>query len=960
MKSPNHRTILPQPTRLGYAFIGLTLLTLIGCINYGLSLGYGLTFLLGSVWLVSAFQVLRSLALWQVRWHYSNRHAQDWQAEVTLSHAGRGGHVVLVADIEQAGKRQTVTLRRHLSEGQTLRAPFSAHVTRGMISIYARELWAIDSLGLWKARRPLHDELHGLVLATPELNPPAPPKTLGNGSAHDQHQRTVGQEDFAGLRPYIEGDSPRVISWKHTARTGTLLSREWDAPAGQQLSLDYALTEGTPEQRFSRLAAWITQAAGQPFSLTLPQYHLPLGNGEAHIRQAQEALANHAPFTPMPVEQTTEQPTPARGKALRHSLWALGWALLGGAGFQPIWVIGLCLGLLAYTGYNAAKEERAEGSLLAGNTHSLMLGGIVATTILLLSTTNGGLLNLESSTAFLAVLIALKATESRTARDAKLLSLLGIFALLTHFLKDQGFLTTLHSLLALGGLLWALEGWVTPSDSAGSDSFKQNKPVKWSSSVPALLGLAAPLAVALFFLFPRMEPLWRLPFQSGNQTGLSNEISAGSLTDLAQSDAVAFRATFEGNTPSNEELYWRGPVYENYDGIKWVQANQRFQAPSLEPLNAPKYHYQLTQEPNGRPWILSLDSPDSDNLPKNTWMTSAFQLIAPRPPTMRTRYDLTSQSARLGTQEDPNRLRLNLYVPQGENPRATALAASWRDLPPEERVQKALALLVNGGFSYTLSPDILPEKDRVDAFLFDSKSGFCEHYASSFGFLMRAAGIPTRLVAGYQGGEEGVGYLTVRQRDAHAWNEVWLEGRGWVRVDPTAVVAPARTTTNVTTALQQPKATTPRPLTPIDRARIRFDGFQNSWNNWVAVYDSEQQRATLGRLGLQVGSISYGLGLGIFVGVLVAGMLIISTRRTRPKDPALASLYDLSDRLGIPKDAGETVTDYTSRAATLFPSQREALSEVARLFNEWRYSANPASDKLLEQLRGKIRNIRRQ
>ncbi|MFC6617056.1 transglutaminase-like domain-containing protein [Deinococcus radiophilus] len=234
-----------------------------------------------------------------------------------------------------------------------------------------------------------------------------------------------------------------------------------------------------------------------------------------------------------------------------------------------------------------------------------------------------------------------------------------------------------------------------------------------------------------------------------------------------------------------------------------------------------------------------------------------------RPSGRATRYTLTSAPSRVGIDERQERLDFNLNLPaQGGSPRARALAEGWRTLAPEQRVQAALELFASGGFSYTLSPPRLPEQDRTDAFLFSAQAGFCEHYASAFGFLMRAAGVPTRLVGGYQGGEMAAGSqtVTVRQSFAHVWNEVWLEGQGWVRVDPTAAVAPARTQTDPQTALRNPNATASAPRQGLwARLTGAYDDAQLQWYDLVVNFDDQTQAGALGGLGFgEVGAAATG------------------------------------------------------------------------------------------------------
>lgn len=955
-----------RPTRLGAAFLGLVLLTLVGCINYSLSLGYGLTFLLGGVWVITAAQALRAVRLLSVTVLPPAQAVAGHPLEFTaqVQQIGPAGNIRVVGRARQDGKttgavQASGVARPHEVLNLALRVPAPV---RGPLHLTHVQVVAVDLLGLWQAALPVPDSASVLVAPRPEDHAPAPPalNVTGTGEAGG---RTAGHDEFAGVRAYQPGDSPRLISWKHVARTGTLLTREFDAPAGKGLNLDWNETAalGDVEARVSRLTAWVSEAQkqGLAFRLRLPDFTLDAGQGEGHVRAALNALAQVRPLPHPPESSGTTrplfaplQPDALPAGALRFSLLALAFSFLPALTQWPAWVTLLLAGVLGYAALQA-DPRRLPGL----PTVALALLAVLAAVVL--NASFGTLLGQQAGTAILAVLLTLKAAETRTYRDAKLLSLLGLFLLVTNFFHSQGPVTALHTLLATALLLAAAARWVNPQTWAGP---------LWTGralrQAGRLMLLAAPLAALLFSFFPRPDgPLWRLPIQQ-NRTGLSDEINAGEFSNLARDNSVAFRADFTGGpVPPPAQRYWRGPVYENYDGLKWTQAVRAsftFAAPSLELVaGQPTYRYALTLEPHGKPWLLALEA--VTQAPRNALITTGLQAVTLRPASQRTRFDLQSQVALLGRREDTRRLALNLYVPAGQNPRAAALAAGWRALPPAERVQKASQYLASGGFNYTLDPPTLPEENRIDAFLFSSKRGFCEHYASAFAFLMRSAGVPARVVGGYQGGERNPDgqYLIVRQQDAHAWTEVWLTGQGWVRVDPTALIAPARINTNLGTALTQPNATTARPRTTWQQLALRLDTFQNNWNNWVAGYDGQQQRTLLSRLGVGgVGSAPYMLALLAGAALLLLPIFALVRRSVRPTDPAHAALFDLTEKLNLPRQPGETATSYAERAAQQYPTLQAPLQEIARLFNESRYAPQVGKGHV-QRLQTLIRALRR-
>ncbi|WP_415831175.1 transglutaminaseTgpA domain-containing protein, partial [Deinococcus frigens] len=589
-----------------------------------------------------------------------------------------------------------------------------------------------------------------------------------------------GDEEFAGLRPYVPGDSPRQISWRHVARTGNLLTRETDAAQGQVRRLDWTDTAGDPETRLSRLAAWVGQLdrAGLPFTLRLPGTVLAAGSGEGQRLAALNLLAGVLPFPPATPPTRFKLLAASDTNALRVTLLALAFTLAPGVLRQPLWDSALVAGVLTYGVIRTRRKLPTIPTWTLG-----LVAGVAAVG---LNAAYGTLLGREAGTALLGLLVALKSAESHGRRDGHLLVMLGLFITSTHFFHSQGLLTALHAVFGAALLLAAASRWTAPTRADREDQADLPSVLIRSGG---LLALAAPLALTLFVLFPRPESaLWQLPIQGGASTGLSDEIRAGEYSNLAQNRAVAFRADFMGALPSPDERYWRGPVYEAYDGQSWRQVRIGGPSPSIELLSAvPAWTYTLTLEASGTPWLLALDAPLE--LPGGAVLTTAFQAVALRPVTARRRVNLESRPARLGISENPERLQFDLYMPAGQSPRAAALGEGWRSLPPQGRIEAGLEYLRRGGFSYTLSPPLLPAQDRVDGFLFGTKQGFCEHYAQSFVFLMRAAGLPARIVGGYLGGEQNPdgGYLIVRQQDAHAWAEVWVRGQGWQRVDPTAV-----------------------------------------------------------------------------------------------------------------------------------------------------------------------------
>ena len=633
------------------------------------------------------------------------------------------------------------------------------------------------------------------------------------------------------------------------------------------------------------------------------------------------------------------------------------------AAHLPVWVSLLC---------GATLASRAAITLLGRRMPSnVLLVPIAAAAMFGVLQSYHTLLGRDAGVAMLVLLVAFKMLEMHARRDLFVVVFLCYFLVLTNFFYSQTIPTALLMLASLVALLatqlsFQLTGAVPPLRTR-----------LWMGA--KLLGLALPLAGAAFVLFPRIEgPLWGMPDAShGAQSGLSDTMAPGQMSNLAQSEDVAFRVKFDGPVPAQPQLYWRGPVLGSYDGRTWTRVrpsrHTRPQALSLSVGGTP-VGYQVTLEPSNTRWLFALEMPRAiPELPGHgVTLSGELEFRSLDPIGERVRYDLVS-FVHYSLQTDASPVDGQwLMLPYGLNPRTRAAGQALASEPdPARRVADVLRLFAEGGFVYTLQPPLLPGRDSIDDFLYGTRAGFCEHYAGAFVFLMRAAGVPARVVTGYQGGEMNPidGYLTVRQSDAHAWAEVWLPRRGWVRIDPTAAVAPERVQRSLARALPPPapfgleglgRLLQPDPDSLLGRIRYIFGAVNNGWNQWVLNYTPQRQRHLVQRL--QEG-LSHWQSLAL-IAMLCAMLFLVRKFSQRRKADPVDALYSLLcqrlGQLGVPRAPDEGPTAYAQRlaAADLAPETGAAATEFLRRYSAYRYGPQSPGTGLVPILRDLLSRVR--
>ncbi len=638
------------------------------------------------------------------------------------------------------------------------------------------------------------------------------------------------------------------------------------------------------------------------------------------------------------------------------------WVVLPQVTHLPLWCSLLAASVLMWRAWLAITVRPLPPSWV--------LMALVVLTVAATLLTHKTLLGRDAGITLIVVLLVTKTLELRARRDAFVVFFLSFFLILTNFFFSQTLLTAAAMLIALLGLLTALVNAHMP---VGRPPL-----LLAAKTAGAMALLGAPIMIVLFVLFPRMAPLWGVPVDAiTGRSGLSDSMQVGTIASLAMDGSIAMRVQFEGASPPQSELYFRGPVLSTFDGRNWQPLRSDFPQ-HLQPqanlqTQGSALNYQVTLEPHQQRWLLTLDaSASAPLLPSfQATMTPELQWQVDRPITHLLRYSAQSytrfQHGPLGPVVG---LQDYLTLPPGFNPRTLAMATELRRelrLAGDDdalAVNAALKRLRTGGYSYTLEPGLYGQ-NTADEFWFDRKAGFCEHIASSFVILMRAMDVPARIVTGYQGGEINAvdGFHVVRQSDAHAWAEVWLAGRGWVRVDPTSAVAPGRTATLQRLQGQQaPRGAITQALlgnvSPEFALNLRaaWEAVNNRWNQSVLNYTQGKQMDLLKGLGFEAPSwrdLTY-LLIGIGVAGSLVGVAWAWWQRSR-KDPWLRLLNSVDARL---RQTGITLAPQSTprHMAQQLQAQRGAEQPAVQAISDWllrlealRYAARPAGEPERQQ-----------
>lgn len=578
--------------------------------------------------------------------------------------------------------------------------------------------------------------------------------------------------------------------------------------------------------------------------------------------------------------------------------------------------------------------------------------------------------SLDTMVAVVLLGFVFKSIETWSRRDALVLVFSGYFLTATHFVYSQTPWQTLYSLLTA----LALTACAISAHRIAADSTRRSllAPLRVSAS---MFALSIPLALLLFFIVPRLPPLWVIPQQNQAKVGLSDTVTPGDIANLVKSPGVAFRVNFLGPQPPREQWYWRALVFQQFDGKSWTRGEP------LPPVKIPDafvaradYQYQLVLEPSGQRWVPTLDAPVAVTQGK-VFFSQLRNLLASRAINSVTGFEVLSNTE-LPTLLTPGRreYQQSLQLPTQGNERLRRWAVEQRkkSASASDFVQTVLRHIQRNDFFYTLQPPRQTSASPLDEFWFDVRQGFCSHYASAFVYVMRSAGIPARMVGGYLGGKanEAEGYISVRQMDAHAWAEVWIDGQGWLRVDPTAAVAPERVRQDLAEQFADNADFLAQlsgrgsSFLPLQKLQLWLDSFEYQWQRWVVQFDEGSRMGLINRLLAGAKPLEKLLWLAAaFAAISLLWLLVLGVRRVDKKGSEAARCIQRLEKclakFELNREPGEPLAAFISRVQQVQPEKAEQLAEIGGLFYQLEYANLAPQQKqlLLRSLRTEVTKV---
>lgn len=654
----------------------------------------------------------------------------------------------------------------------------------------------------------------------------------------------------------------------------------------------------------------------------------------------------------------------SRQVTYRGMIWLLAAQLvvmLPFAFYLPVWLIPVMLAS-TYWRIRVIKGHSAQPGLIA-RMFVVVLGGLGV----LLS--GMPLVSLDAMVSFLLLGFAFKSLEVIRQRDALVVVFIGYFLVAIQFLFSQSMLAGAYGAISL----IVLTGALIANQQSPAQQLSQNATRSSLKMASLMLIQCLPLMVLVFVFMPRFSPLWSIPnFDTQAKTGITDRMAPGDIANLSKSDELAFRVSFKGRKPTSDEMYWRGLVLNHFDGKSWQQFEEQYDTHELKlrlqyeqpwqpeqvAVAGEPFEYEALYEKTGQSWLFTLTPTvavegklslfGDYRVMSNSEIQSPLMMRALAYPDSRRDLALT-----------PTARRAALQLPASGDPRSRALARELRDSvgSDQEYVTLVSQRFTDQAYYYTLHPPLLGDTDTIDKFLFDSLRGFCSHYAGSLVFMMRAVGIPARIVVGYLGGQwnKNGDYLSVHQFDAHAWTEVWLEGQGWKRVDPTAMVAPSRVEGGLEAALEyegsflEDQLFSAHKLKWLDGIRQKLDSIQYGWRRWVLGYDGESQADLLKSILDKLSSIPLAVLVGgLFAGIFLLWFVLLGLMNRQNYEAYEHQLYrKFCARLakqGIIRETPQTPSEFSAFASGEWPDKAEVIQAFTLLYQQICYVPEGATN----------------
>ncbi|MFT3805343.1 transglutaminase TgpA family protein [Arenimonas sp.] len=614
---------------------------------------------------------------------------------------------------------------------------------------------------------------------------------------------------------------------------------------------------------------------------------------------------------------------------------------------QPVW---LALVLLATSALSLWGEKAWPGWLRM--LLVLTIGGLVMAAY-------GFRVGRDTASAGLLAMLMLKSYETYSVRDARSLLGFSLFAPFAAFLQDQGPITLG---LALPALLLSTMAWAALLQGSASHSWS----MVWRAA--RALAMALPLALAGFWLFPRLAaPMWGLPDNAIAQMGLGDRMTPFDWQDVLVDDSAAMRVRFFGATPGREQMYWRGPVLTRFDGEAW----ERDDSAALKPAphvqaRGQTISYEVMLEPTSRRDLPVLELPL--DAPAESRINSELTAIHSAPVENLIRYEgHSAPNSVIVAELADGEKRALLSLPPNRDPRVRALARQWvAETPDPERLTNRFLDWMRRDFKYTLAAPPLGY-NATDEFLFSTRLGFCQHFSSAYVVFMRAAGVPARIVTGYVGGRyNNIGdYWRINRKDAHAWAEVWIEGHGWKRVDPTAAIAPENIldTVDDLQAQQEQGGIAGLAGSMLEPMFDSGDFLRRQWNELVLGFDSARQKGLLKPFGIEEADnwqLVLAFAIGAVIALAITLLLLLRQHRDR-SDPLVRAWRKLVRRLartGLRKHESEPPLTFVERAGRERPALADRLLALGRRYSDWRYAGHRLEAAEKTQLIRDLRDFR--